>query len=232
MPFALVAQAKGFGNDTYSTGSIDTSPADLLVLTFADVFDDASPPTPSDTYGNTWLEARDQSPFGQASRIFYAENPTVGTGHTATLTGTDQFGSGQLSAFSGAATSSVLDQTNENLSFGSASVQPGSVTPGEDGELIVVHFTFDVGTGGMPTADSGFVSPMYGDVGIGGTYLGSGVSYLIQTAAGAVNPTLTRVSGSSNNYATIATFKADAGPPPPPSILVPRVAVPRGWMGG
>lgn len=212
MAFALVAEVKAIGNDTFSTSAIDTTGADLLVATFADTFAEGSPPTLSDSEGNTWVAAVNHSPFGNASRIHYAWNATVGASHTFTLTGTDMFGSLQVRAYSGSDTSAdPFDQTNENLAFGSTTVTTGSVTPTTDGQLLVAACTYDV-QASLPTIDGGFDSPTYGDLGSGGSYLGSSNSYLIQTTAAAANPTFTGPSGS-NKYATIATFKVNAGTP-------------------
>lgn len=219
MAIALVGSVKGNGNDNYTTGSMDTTGATLLVATFGDAL--ASAPTITDTYTNTWVQARRYRPFSVASSIYYAWNPTVGTGHSFTFTGTDQFGSAQVRAYSGAQTSSnPLDQSNNNHALSSLTVQPGSVTPTTDGQLVVVHDQFDV-LASMPTINGGFDSPTYGDIGQGAVYLGSGTSYLIQTTATAANPTFTAPS-TQHQYATIATFKADAGPP---TLVVPDAAL-------
>jgi hypothetical protein len=115
-------------------------------------------------------------------------------------------------AFSGVdTTADPLDQSNSNHALGSTTVQPGSVTPGSDGQLVIAHETFD-SSASMPTVNSSFTTPAYGDLGTGGVYLGSGSSYLIQTTAAAVNPTFTKPA-SGNLYATIATFEAGAAGP-------------------
>jgi hypothetical protein len=208
MPIALLAQDKGNGNDGFTSPGVDTTGASLLVVSYA--YANATP-TLSDSNGNTWGTARLYAPFGPASTLRYAWNPTVGAGHTFTLTGTDCFASGQLSAFSGVDTSAdPFDQSNEGLSFGSTSVTLGSVTPTTDGQLVIAHWNYDNATG-LPTVDGGFTSPAYGDLGVGAVYNGSAVTYLIQTTAAAAAPTMTKTGSGSNNYATIATFKAAAG---------------------
>jgi hypothetical protein len=209
---AFVAQAKANGNGTYSTSDIDTTGATLLVVCYSD---DGSPtPTLSDSKGNTWTQARRYAPFGPAITIEYAWNPTVGTGHTITLTGAGQAGSAQFWAFSGVDTGAdPLDQSNNNHAFGSTTVTPGSVTPGSDGQLVVAADNYDA-MASVPTVNGGFTTPAYGDVGSGGTYMGSASSYLIQTTAAAANPTFTTPS-TNNQYAAIATF----GPAPPPAAV-------------
>lgn len=207
MAFALVAQQKANGNGTYSTASIDTTGATLLVVCYSD---DGDAPTLSDNKTNTWTLARRVNPFGPAFNIRYAWNPTVGTGHTITQTGAGQAGCSQFYAFSGAdTTADPLDQSNTNFQVGSTTVTPGSVTPTVDDELVIAGLNFDV-MASMPTANGGFVTPLYGDIGSAGTYMGSGSTYLIQTTAAAANPTFTTPS-SNNLYAAIATFKAGTG---------------------
>lgn len=235
MAIVFIAQVKGNGNDAFTTGSMDTSGASLLVATFTDIV----LPTITDTYSNTWVQAKRYFPFAYSSNIYYAWNPIVGAGHSFTFTATDQFGSGQVSAFSGVDTSAnPLDQTNENLAFGSTTVTPGTVTPTTDGQLVVAHDAFD-NTSAMETVNGGFTSPAFGDLGSGGVYVGSGTTYLIQTTAAAANPTLT-LANAPNRYATIATFKASTGPPPaatvttiimrPPGLLAP-MGVLAPWTG-
>jgi hypothetical protein len=203
--YTLVAQGKGNGNDGFTTAGVDTTGATLLVVTVAWA---NSAPTLSDSKGNTWETARDYAPFGPGSRIYYCwNNPTVGTGHTITLTGTDVFASAQFWAWdAGTLSADPLDQSNENVSFSSTTWTSGSVTPTEPGELVIVHCNYD-NAPSMPTVDQSFLSPSYGDVGAGAVYNGSGSSYLIQTSAAAVNPTFTKASGATNNYGTIASFK-------------------------
>lgn len=216
MAYLLVNKIKGTGLNTFTTAGIDTTGANFLVATWSD--DGADVGVISDSNGNTWVAARNFAPFGLASRIYYAyQSVVVGAGHTFTLTGTGMVASLQVRAFSGALTASdPLDKVSEELSFGSGTVQPVATAdlpflPTEDGELIITHFELDT-TPSAPSIDEGFID-VYGDVGSGGTYLGSYSAYLIQGAAAAVDPTWTRVSGTNNNYATIASFKAGVAAP-------------------
>lgn len=206
----LIASVKGNGTNAFTTGAIDTTGADLLIATWSDVLA-GSPPTISDSKGNTWTQAVRYNPVGGAtSNIYFVWNPTsVGSGHTFTLTGTSQFASLEVMAWSGSQTSSTpLDVTNNNLAFGSTTLQPGSVTPSVAGELVVTHINFGT-QGADATIDSGFAAA-YGDLGSGGVYVGGQVSYLVQSVAAAVNPQWT-VGSSTNLYATVATFKAGTG---------------------
>lgn len=164
----------------------------------------------SDSKGNTWTALNNVvGNFGSNTTIYYAENPTVGTGHTFT---SGAFGSLCVSAFSGAALSSVFDQqTAGGSAAGGAgtTVQPGSVTPTQDDELIIS------GVGGNqyanpPTVDSGFTIPANQPT-VDGVNFGSTIGYLIQTSASAVNPTWTVDGHGLTVTCNIATFKAAAG---------------------
>jgi hypothetical protein len=206
MPYAFVAVGVGAGNDTFSTAAINSTGANLLVACWTDALID---PVLSDSYGNTWTLARSYKAWTFSSKIYYSYGtPTVGAGHTMTITGTDFYGSGQLWAFSGADTANPLDQSNESGAAGVTTLQPGSVTPTTAGQLVMTHVAYDAGT--LATINGGFASPGSGSAGSSGVYGGSASSYLIQTTAAAANPTWTWTNGA-NASATIATFKAGGG---------------------
>lgn len=203
MPIATVASVKEFGLNGYTTTGIDTTGANLLVWTVAD--NGGTAPTLTDSYSNTWTLQQRYIPIAVAIAIYYCESPTVGTGHTFTCTKTAGANSGQVRAYSGAKSSGTVDQSNANLAFGASTLQPGSVTPTEDGELVVTAMNFDTAAS-VPTIDSSFVNVL-GDVGSGGAYIGSCSADLIQTTAGATNPTWT-YPGTQNLYAIVATFRS------------------------
>ncbi len=218
MTIALLAQAKGNGNGTYSTGALDSTGASLLVVVFTD---NGTQPAISDSKGNTWFVAKRQS-VGRGETIAYAwgSGLVVGTGHTFTFTLAAQFGSGQAWAFSGVETASdPLDQTNGGGNAFTTTQATGSVTPTADGELLISGLGFD-NQAALPTVNGGFSTP-YGDIGSGGAYLGSASAYLIQSTAAAANPTWTIVTNNQTN-APIATFKATSTPPPPAAPPVSR----------
>jgi len=196
MPIALVSSVTRAGAGT--SASIDTTGATLLVVvTSTGNFS-------GDSKGNTYtkLTARTGT-FGSETSIWYAENPTVGSGHTFTVTGVTGL---VAAAFSGAEVSSVFDQENGTASGSPA--QPGSITPGDDNELIITGL--GGGSVGDGSADSGF--SLVADVGTtGGVNFSAGMAYKVQTTAAAVNPTWTwsEVYGSAG--LVIASFKAAAG---------------------
>jgi hypothetical protein len=119
--------------------SLDTTTADLIVV----VMTGGSFVTPVDSNGNTWTLAKHQSSGGNAGEvsIWYCLNPTVGAGHTFTLT--PSFNTHAISAWSGSAPGGFDQQNGTSLipSDGVTLTQStGSITPTADNELLIAAF--------------------------------------------------------------------------------------------
>lgn len=206
MAYGLVAHNASAGASTFTSGAIDTSGASLLVVVVTEAT--AGGATLTDSKSNTWTKLTEQSAVAPACVIYYAKNPTVGSGHTVTLTGVLFFGVASFSAWSGAETSAPFDQ--ENGTGGGSftnTAQPGSVTPSVDNELVITGFAWNnnqtmSSVTGCTLLDQTDFS--------GGNNYGGGAAYVIQTTAGAVNPTW-NFSGTTAGDIVIATFKASAG---------------------
>src|SRR5678816_2288757 len=96
MPYSLVgtpvAAFSPGGGGTFTSGVMDTTGANLLVVLYGDA---GTIPTVTDSNGNNWIQAiNDASPMLWHSAIFYSYYKgsigtpiTVGSGHTITLTG-------------------------------------------------------------------------------------------------------------------------------------------------
>lgn len=203
MPITRIASTKGFGQNGYTATGIDTTGANLLIWTTAD--NGGAAPTLTDTYNNTWVLIQRYVPIAVATSMYYCLSAVVGSSHTFTCNKATGANSGQIRAYSGVKTTGALDQSNANLAFGTTTIQPGSITPSENDELIITAYEFD-NDSALPTINSGFGN-IVGDIGSGGTYLGSVSADLIQGTAAAINPTWTRTS-SNNNYAIISSFRA------------------------
>lgn len=195
------------GANGNTTAAVDTTGANLIVLVVTD-FAAGPGVTLSDSKGNTWtgLTAQTNSSNNGRVRIYYCFAPTVGSGHTFTVSGTGTFSAVGGAFFSGAVTS-PFDQQNgaQNSNTGSTTLQPGSITPTEDNELVIVATNFN--ENGSVSIDGGFteateLAPA------GATNFGTMLAYLPQTTATAVNPTLTYtyVTGFYS-AAAIASFK-------------------------
>lgn len=206
-----------FGPGT--TSAIDTTGADLIVIVAGG---QGSTNTVSDSKGNTWTALTQQSSTGILSRIFYCQNPTVGTGHTFTNT-IDNFSVGAIAvaAFSGS-TSSPFDQQNGAGAGFTGSIACGSVTPTQANELIVCGGLFYVGESTL-TIDAGQTRIEYLQSS-SGNYTGVGLAYEIQTTATTRNPTWTiNNGGEAQLNAHIATFKSGGAGPAPKTRTLPMM---------
>ena len=191
MAFSLVSQvAQGSpdGNG-FTTGSIDTTGAHLLVA-FVASYDGATAPTLSDSKGNTWTGRTAVSRSGAQRGRFHdvTTTPTVGTGHTFTLTGSGVFASLLVLAFSESA-SPAFDGESAGSTFSAAnSAQPGSLTPSVNDSVLITALALD----GVSTEsiNGGFTLTNEAENVPGACYGVTG-AYLIQTTAAAANPTWT-----------------------------------------
>lgn len=209
MAIALVTnvEASASGSQNVTTGSIDTTGANLIVIA-ACTYNLGSGPTVTDSKSNTWAPlTKYQLANATTLRLYYCENPTVGSGHTFTVSTSLDYPSVCVAAFSGVKTSSSFDVENGTANASSSTIATGSVTPSEDNELVITGFCF--GNTGTASIDNGFTitgQKQYNS----SVNMGGALAYKIQTTAAAVNPTWT-ISGSPFQLATgIATFKAAA----------------------
>lgn len=194
---------QGTVHDTGNSPAIDTTGADLLVAIVCD--DSTNTATLSDSNSNTWTFLTAHANGTNRVRIAYCQGAAVGAGHTFKLTGTSSQPSLSVAAFSGSA-ASPLDQQNGANDPNNSQLQTGSVTPGQDNELLV----FGLGQHSPTSAHAATV-----DVGTilqqasynSGVSFGNVLAYQIQTTATARNPNFSWVS-PAGCVACIATFKA------------------------
>lgn len=130
----------------------------------------------SDSLSNTWsIAVSDFSVSGNGGAIFYCLNPTVGASQTFnTLSGS--FDIMNVTAWSGAAASSVLGPTNFADTLTGSTFQPGSVTPTSNGSLIVSGIGSN--NTGTITIDTGFTVSDQASLNAGVSF-GLGQGYLI-----------------------------------------------------
>lgn len=207
-PISLVAHTSTAGGVTGGDSpAVDTTSADFLVGSLD--ANQGTTVTVSDSYSNTWTPLTVQTTTAACqNRLYYVANPTVGTGHTFTIAGTNITGTMQVAAFSGVKVTSPLDVQNGSNSGASSvtTIQPGSVTPSASAELIVSGAcTFNVGAPPLTVSSGLTVTDSVGAV--GGTNYGGAMGYLVQSPAAAINPTWT-LQNTNPAAATIAVFKA------------------------
>ena len=205
MAWSLITTASGqsINNDDVTSSSVDTTGANfLIVLALAQPVTSV---TVTDSKSNAWTPlTAQQNGVATGSKLFYSIHPTVGTGHTFTVTGTGTFPAVLVQAWRGVRS---FDAENGANQASGTTLQTGSVTPAEDNEL----FVSGCGPGGGGTVtnaiDSGFTET--GDLDEFASSAGGAMAYKIQTAGGAENPTWTASGGAgpSERSAVIAAFR-------------------------
>lgn len=200
-------EAKSSDGNGFTTGSCDTTGATLAILGVA-YYNLIGAITLSDSKSNTYTPRTEYSNTGYTARIYYCASPTVGSGHTFTLSGNSTYACLFAAAFSGAH-ATPYDQENGNTSGSGATLQPGSITPTEDNELIIT-----VAAGNVTPADPTSINGGYtitGHFANSVNNVAGGMAYVIQTTAAATNPTWTYTGDAPNvSAAAIASFKAAA----------------------
>jgi hypothetical protein len=217
MGFSLIASAhKADSINTITTSAIDTSGANLIIIGVT-----GNSGTLSDSKGNTWTPLTAVSGANTKAQIFYALNPTVGSGHTFSHSGSSLYSSVFAAAYSGAASSSVFvgeSGANNDLGF-ITELQPGSVAPGGDGRLFftVLSHASDLAV----SVDSGFTeladSPL-------ATVGGNAYAHKIQATGASENPKWTMGEGERLT-AVMAVFAPSAAP------TVSTTSLPSGVVG-
>lgn len=196
---SLVAHTiAGSTTSSVTTPGINTSGASLLVA----VVGVGGPGTisVSDSAGNTWLQAVNGTAPEWGCSIFYVDSPTTGTSQTCTAGFTSSDLAVDFLAYSNA---SALDKTNTNSTTNfTTSRQPGSITPTQNGELLICGLCID--TNESYSIDSGF--SILDTIHTGQNLC---VATLVQATTAAINPTWS--FGSARAGATIASFEAAAG---------------------
>jgi hypothetical protein len=204
--YSLVANvaAGSSAGDDITTSSVNTTGANFLACGVSH-YEQGGTPTISDSKGNTYVGlTQQQVSFSVGVRIYYVENATVGSGHTFTAAGSGRFASIACAAFSGGKTSASFDQQNGNFLADAVDIQPGSITPTENNELILSALGF--GESDTITIDGGFTITNQIDFS-GGAHEGVALAYLIQTTIAAANPTWDWAGTNAATAAAIASFK-------------------------
>lgn len=207
----IAVQAGGIAlvNKNAVSGNAPTIPSTNMTgvnLIFLGLTGNATFTTPTDSSSNTYTQAG--STVGTDvcfTALYYKFAPTVSA--TMTFTSNAGFGAMFVLGFSGAA-SSPLDQTNQATAGGPlTTIQPGSVTPSVNNEVLVSVATIShTNTGNTYSVNGGYtITNQFADD--GATTFGGAAGYLIQTTAAASNPTWTSSSAQNCGTASIATFK-------------------------
>ncbi len=188
MAFALVAHVQAVTSDTnnVTTGTVDTTGAAVIIIS---VSANSSTYTLSDNKSNTWTHLTDHV----LERQHYCINPTVGSGHTFSISSTGQLPALSVLGFSASSTPIFVTETGTFTSASSA--QPGTITPATINQVLVTGIAY--ADTGVATVDSSFTTADTPVGLVGGAHYGVGSAYIIETTAVAKNPTWTQGSSTS-----------------------------------
>lgn len=164
-----------------TTNALNTVGANLIVIAITTFFN-ASGSSVSDSEGNTWTALTNASIAEAGLRLYYCASPTTDASHTFTISSGSPVMIDVI-AVSGAH-ASPFDDESTNGHGGGTSIQPGSITPAENGSLIVC--SLNNLAGGSPSVDSGFSTNLASQE---TSSLWSASSYIIQESSTAINPT-------------------------------------------
>lgn len=187
-----------------TSASCDMTGANLLVACVSRLWSVSY--TFSDSETNTWTGLTTRNSTFNGARQVYAENATVNSMHTFTVTCTLCYPSAVILGFANTKASAPFDQENGNTATSVTTVATNSITPTENDEVAVACLSYGVAS--SPAINGGFSTPVKSDHRDTMNY-GSAASYLIQATLAAANPTFSSIT-SSDVGAAIASFKNTA----------------------
>ncbi len=210
---SVSAGAAASTDASITTASMDTTGANLIVVGANWYgFGSASSVRPTDSNGNQYLPltSHGHAVTDVAHRLWYCQSPTVGAGHTFTLSYTSGGGSHlslTVAAFAGAHVSPYDLQENGTETGSAATIQPGSITPTEANCLVITSLgNFNDATFSI---DGGFTI-VETVAQVAAAHMGGSLAYLIQTSAAAANPTWDPTP-NTGMAVVIASFKSASG---------------------
>jgi len=208
MSWTLIAET-GAGGDanTSTTPDKDTAGADLIVG-LCTWYTPNGPVTPVDSLGDTvTLGDQVNGSGGMSGRLFWIENPTPGTRHFS-ISGVTINPNIVWAAWSGKKSGTAFE-TQTGTGGSGSTIQPGSITPSEDGELVVCGGF--AGNGSLVGVDAPLAMTASSPVSNGGGFMLAALAWQAQTTAAAVNANWTVAAGGYGNGACQAVFKAAPG---------------------
>ena len=195
-------------NSTITTPGIDTTGADLLIVSVSQ-YVGFSVGTLTDSKSNSWSGLTAQVGSSNIyTRLYYSIPTSVGSSHTFSFNnGGALAGAIDVQAWSGA-DPTPFDVENGAKGSGITSKQPGSITPNNANSLIISALGTDGGTG--YSVNSSLTISDFDDYS-GGNNEGQALAWFVQGAAAAINPTWSWSGSSTETAAVIAAFKPLAG---------------------
>lgn len=195
----LTSHSQGLGQNGGTTTGINTTGARLLVVHVGSF----SPAVVSDSRGNTWTSLTVRDGGDPRSQIFYCLNPSVGVGHTITVTGAESYAAISILVFDDAVTFAA----ESGATAIGVAVSAGSLTP-QVGSLMICGQCL-----GADSASEAVSSPYVSTASRpyqGGAAMASYLSWHMAGIASALNPSWT--GASVQRAATHAMFHPAAPP--------------------
>jgi len=159
--------------------------------------------TPSDSLTNTWTSLTKREGFTSwrsAAQLFYVLSPSVGSGQTFNVSSSDNTAIG-AAGFSGVA---AFGAESAGGTSAGTTTQPGSLTPSEDGCLLIAFLCYCRNTGDPTvTIDNSFTILYQGAS--NGQYVAC-FAYKVQTTAAAINPTWTHDNDFGSSVPSVSTM--------------------------
>lgn len=203
--FSFASRNGGGNSNGFTSSAQDSTGCDFIVFVAATT--GGVTPTFSDSKGNTYTSLTAQSNGTSRIIITYCQAPTVGSGHTFTITGSAIFPAIGVAGFSGSV-ASPFDQQNGNTTTFGTTVATGSITPGSDNELIIFAGAWTTTQTSSVNSGMTTIQSLPSDGNFGTTSVR--FDYKIQTTATAINVTMT-VGSNDTLTGAIASFKAASG---------------------
>lgn len=186
-----------------TTSTFNSTGATELIVGLT--YNDGQTATLSDSPTNTLVALNDPSPKTAHARLWHVTLPLTSATHSITVTGTNIFASVTVFCFAGTTAAPAIDQQVTNAADNVTSIQPGSLTPLQPGEVIVTVLGFTVTD--TPTINGGFSTPLVTPT-AGGQNYGIAASYLIQTVIAAASPTWSWTNVTSPTTASASILAA------------------------
>jgi hypothetical protein len=203
--FIVSGSAGSSNSDSVTTSSADTTGAECIAISVSSYQPNAQP-TVSDSKSNTWTAATEYTGVTLVrTRIYYCFNPTVGSGHTFTASGTASYPALAFAAFSGGSVQALDTQNGDTVSSGET-LSTGNVTPSGNDMLVVTGINYNDSTYAEVSIDGPFTKTTGVAPGVG-TNFGVALAYEIQTTATARNPQWTSTGNGNYMVASIAVLK-------------------------
>jgi hypothetical protein len=195
-------------HQTVTTSALNTNGANFILVAAAAVIHAG---TVTDSNRNTWtaLPPNGLAGNGAGMHLFYCYNPIVSSAQTFTYSDPGiVYPSIAVAAFSGVAANPFDVQNGSYVFSGSGTVQTGSITPTQDGELIISAIGDQ--SNSADSINNSFNIIEHQNYGNG---FGISLAYLIQGAAAPINPSWTMGTQTPGAYQayTVASFKAVPG---------------------